>query len=215
MSKVIKKYLAQQPRRSDLGIGLHRRTQTFHPNTVHRPLLSLHSLYTIMSVVAQQCMLFIVCLVGVITSTSNVIVQATLCGRTDVLIVGAGFSGMAAAKELQAYNVSFRVVESMNRVGGRVSSKQVAEFGNLWIEEGAAWIYAYEGNPIFAYAKSKGIRMTLNSNRDAKFFEYDGKNVVRNLWWKPLAPRFCRIVLVLLNLSFRSSCSDRQKRPQG
>jgi monoamine oxidase len=134
-----------------------------------------------MRVVArQQCMLCIACLVGtIITSTTTVVHASTLCGRTDVLIVGAGFSGMAAAKELQAHNVSFRVVESMNRVGGRVSSKRVAEFGNLWIEEGATWIYDFEGNPIFEYAKSKGIRMTLNSNRDAKFFEYDGKNVVR------------------------------------
>jgi monoamine oxidase len=154
---------------------------------------------------SQQCLLFVVCLVvGIFTSTT--VVQATLCGsRTDVLIVGAGFSGMAAAKELQAaaaHNVTFRVVESLNRVGGRVSSKQIPEFGNLWIEEGAAWIYAFEGNPIFAYAKSKGIRMTLNSNRDAKFFEYDGKNVVRSLMWTDApAPLLQVCALVLLNLS--------------
>jgi protoporphyrinogen oxidase len=168
-----------------------------------------------MSVVAQQCMLFIVCLVGIITSTSNVIVQATLCGRTDVLIVGAGFSGMAAAKELQAHNVSFRVVESMNRVGGRVSSKQIPEFDNLWIEEGAAWIYAYEGNPIFAYAKSKGIRMTLNSNRDAKFFAYDGKNVVRDLWKTLLSPPMLRICAILAHSVFAFVLAHRRTRQRG
>jgi monoamine oxidase len=107
-------------------------------------------------------------------------VYATSCGSTDVLIVGAGFSGMAAAKELKAYNVSFKVVESMNRVGGRVSSKQVPEFGNLWIEEGATWILEFAGNPILDYANSKGLRMTLNNFRDTKLFEYDGTDVVRD-----------------------------------
>jgi Flavin containing amine oxidoreductase len=125
----------------------------------------------------QWMLLPLVWLVGFIS-----VVKATKCGHTDVLIVGAGFSGLAAAKELKAHNVSFKVVESTNRVGGWMSSKQIPEFDNLWIEEGAAWILYFEGNPILEYAKSKGLRMTLNNFTDTKVFEYDGSHVVRYPW---------------------------------
>ena len=37
----------------------------------------------------------------------------------DVVIVGAGWSGMAAADSLARANVSFLVLESSNRTGGR------------------------------------------------------------------------------------------------
>jgi monoamine oxidase len=130
-------------------------------------------------IIMQWPLFPLVWLVGFIST-----VKATQCGHTDVLIVGAGFSGMAAAKELKAHNVSFKVVESTKRVGGRVSSKQIPEFGNLWIEEGAAWILYFEGSPIFEYAKSKGLHMTLNNFTDTRVFEYDGSHVVRCLWSK-------------------------------
>jgi Flavin containing amine oxidoreductase len=106
------------------------------------------------------------------------LVQATECGRADVVIVGAGFSGLAAAKELKAKGVNFRIVESTSRVGGRVSSVQPADFGGLWVEEGANWVYKFDGNPIYDMALERGLKMTLNNGRDAKLFEFDGSNVV-------------------------------------
>jgi monoamine oxidase len=134
-------------------------------------------------------------------------VKATKCGNTDVVIVGAGFSGLAAARELKAHNVSFKVVESTNRVGGRVSSKQIPEFGDLWIEEGAAWILYFEGNPIFEYAKSKGLHMTLNNFTDTKLFEYDGSHVVRRLWSNRTSSHMCTHMYALLTLV--SPAADR------
>ena len=39
--------------------------------------------------------------------------------QTDVVIVGAGTAGLAAAKELTKQGFSFIVLEGSNRIGGR------------------------------------------------------------------------------------------------
>ncbi|WP_413988166.1 flavin monoamine oxidase family protein [Labrys okinawensis] len=40
--------------------------------------------------------------------------------RTEVVIVGAGFTGLAAASEFKAAGIDFRLLEARDRVGGRV-----------------------------------------------------------------------------------------------
>lgn len=47
---------------------------------------------------------------------------------TDVIVVGAGLAGLAAATELQRANVPVRVVEASDQVGGRVRTDQVDGF---------------------------------------------------------------------------------------
>jgi monoamine oxidase len=39
--------------------------------------------------------------------------------NVDVLIIGAGFSGIAAAKKLFQSGKTFAVIEARNRIGGR------------------------------------------------------------------------------------------------
>ena len=43
--------------------------------------------------------------------------------RTDVVIVGAGFTGLSAALELKKAGIDFILLEARDRVGGRVESK--------------------------------------------------------------------------------------------
>ncbi|GGS09687.1 putative flavin-containing monoamine oxidase AofH [Streptomyces humidus] len=45
----------------------------------------------------------------------------------DVVVVGAGLSGLAAARGLQRHGLSVKVFEALDRVGGRVGSATVAE----------------------------------------------------------------------------------------
>ncbi|TPN20744.1 flavin monoamine oxidase family protein [Mesorhizobium sp. B2-3-3] len=44
--------------------------------------------------------------------------------RTDVIIVGAGFTGLSAALELKAAGIGFLLLEARDRVGGRVEARQ-------------------------------------------------------------------------------------------
>lgn len=55
-----------------------------------------------------------------------------------VVVVGAGFSGLAAARKLRAQGVDTVVVEARDRVGGRTSTRRLA--GDLQIDLGGQWI---------------------------------------------------------------------------
>lgn len=41
----------------------------------------------------------------------------------DVIIIGGGISGLAAAKQLRESNIRYIVLESRNRLGGRIYTK--------------------------------------------------------------------------------------------
>jgi monoamine oxidase len=56
----------------------------------------------------------------------------------QVIIIGAGFSGIAAAKKLHEAGISFLVLEARERLGGRVYTKQIKE--DLYLDFGGQWI---------------------------------------------------------------------------
>lgn len=58
--------------------------------------------------------------------------------KTTVIIIGAGFSGLAAAHKLKQRNIDCIVLESRGRIGGRVFSHPIAD--DLVIELGGEWV---------------------------------------------------------------------------
>lgn len=58
--------------------------------------------------------------------------------QTDIVIIGAGYAGIAAAKKLYAAGKKFIVVEARDRIGGRTLTEKVASGATL--EMGAKWI---------------------------------------------------------------------------
>jgi len=89
----------------------------------------------------------------------------------DVIIVGAGWSGMAAADHLARANVSFVILEASNYTGGRTHS---IEFGNPSVgkfifDQGSNWVCGIgtirtdkdaptvRTNPVFDLLKQEGL----------------------------------------------------------
>lgn len=74
----------------------------------------------------------------------------------DVLILGAGAAGLAAARMLADAGRRVLVLEARDRLGGRVWT---TEFAGRPLDLGAAWIHGYEGNPLSEHARRAGIRL--------------------------------------------------------
>jgi monoamine oxidase len=64
---------------------------------------------------------------------------AFLAKPSSVIVIGAGFAGLAAAHYLKKKKVNVTVLEARNRIGGRVHSFNIPD-ENLVIELGAEWV---------------------------------------------------------------------------
>lgn len=102
----------------------------------------------------------------------------------DVIIIGAGISGLSAAQELVKNGFKPLVLEGRDRVGGRIYT--VTPWGSP-TDLGASWIHNFEGNPLYALAQANQIQLipTPSSNMgsfapfesDPRVIYYDGDGV--------------------------------------
>ena len=65
-------------------------------------------------------------------------------GEEDVVVVGAGMAGLAAARRLADEGVEVTVLEARERIGGRMWTDTSL---GVPIDLGAAWIHGTDGNP--------------------------------------------------------------------
>jgi len=89
-----------------------------------------------------------------------------LSGR-DLIVVGAGAAGLAAARRAQALGLRVTVLEAKDRIGGRAWT-DTTSLGVPW-ERGANWLHDAERNLFRRYADEIG-------------FAYDRKSAERRLW---------------------------------
>ena len=82
------------------------------------------------------------------------IVRAQPASDADVLIVGAGAAGLAAARECGRLGKSFILVEARDRIGGRVFTDM--SFGQPF-DAGARYIHWAERNPWADVARDLGV----------------------------------------------------------
>jgi monoamine oxidase len=72
----------------------------------------------------------------------------------NVIIVGAGAAGLAAARALTDRGHQVRVLEGRDRIGGRVHTRAI---GAAPVDLGASWIHGVSGNPLIELADEAGI----------------------------------------------------------
>ena len=111
----------------------------------------------------------------------------TACGKDDikdpngktVLVIGAGVSGLAAAKKLKETGFSVVVLEAQDRVGGRLRSNRSL---GIAFDEGASWVHGVNGNPMTTLAQQSGMSIVTTDDEDYVAYNVGGVEISDTLF---------------------------------
>ncbi len=74
-------------------------------------------------------------------------------GHVDILIVGGGAAGIAAARRLAGGPRSILLLEAGERLGGRAFTRSL---GGMPVDLGCGWLHSADRNPWTAFAQAEG-----------------------------------------------------------
>src|SRR5258706_2822167 len=80
---------------------------------------------------------------------------APLPREADIVVIGAGAAGIAAARRIMAANRKVIVVEAAGQIGGRCLT-DVATF-EVPFDRGARWMYNPDTNPMIRLRRNAGV----------------------------------------------------------
>lgn len=83
---------------------------------------------------------------------------ATLPREADIVVIGAGAAGIAAARRIQAANRKVIVVEAASQIGGRCQTDSTSF--EVPFDRGARWMHNPETNPMIKLARAAGLEIT-------------------------------------------------------
>lgn len=90
-----------------------------------------------------------------------------------IIVIGAGIAGLAAAKKLKENGFSVLVLESQEKIGGRLRTDRSI---GIAFDEGASWIHGPKGgNPITALAAQAGASTYLTDDESLRIYDQSGK----------------------------------------
>ena len=93
--------------------------------------------------------------------------------EADVVVIGAGLSGLKAAFEVQRAGYSCVVVEARDRVGGKTYSVDNRDDGKI-VELGAAWINDSNQSEVIALVRALGLStVEQNTNGNVMLQDFD------------------------------------------
>ncbi len=98
-----------------------------------------------------------------------------MTAETDVIIIGAGSSGLSAAKELTRLGHTITVIEGSHRIGGRAYSEEISP--GVWFDLGCSYLHQGEINPFVPIADELGVVLGKDQ---ADLFEIDKITLRRN-----------------------------------
>ena len=89
----------------------------------------------------------------------------------DVIIIGAGASGIAAANYLQQNGKKVLILEARNRIGGRIHDTYIKGFGKIPL--GAAWLH-YKQNAWPSYHNDNHVIKDLLNEYNVEYVKSKG-----------------------------------------
>ena len=98
--------------------------------------------------------------------------SAPLPTNPDIVIIGAGSSGLSAAKKLQELGTSYLVLEASDRIGGRAYTE--SNILGQPVDHGCSWISGSNDNIFSELGKNNNFTLVDHSNPKIEMFERDG-----------------------------------------
>lgn len=92
--------------------------------------------------------------------------------KANILIIGAGIAGLAAARQLKSSGFQVTVLEARNRIGGRIYTDRTL---GLPIDLGASWIHGINKNPIGKLAADFKITIEKTNYDNIQVYGSNGK----------------------------------------
>ncbi len=115
--------------------------------------------------------------------------------KIDIIIVGAGYAGITAARELIRAGKTVKVLEARDRVGGRVHTQQ---FDDFYLDMGGTWVGPSQDR-IYALLKEFGIETFKTYDEGKSTMLMDGKLKT----YKGLIPPLPIPVLLSLDMAIK------------
>lgn len=91
----------------------------------------------------------------------------------DVVIVGAGMSGVQAAYECHKAGLSYVLLEASDRIGGRARSEVASNSGSGVVDVGAAWINDTNQSDIYKLSKDLGLDLIVQRAEGIEIWEIE------------------------------------------
>jgi monoamine oxidase len=95
--------------------------------------------------------------------------------KLDVIVIGAGVAGLAAARRLKSQGASVLILEARNRIGGRVWTDN--SMPGVPLDLGASWIQGTVGNPITSLAHSFNLRTSPTDFENIALYDPAGRRL--------------------------------------
>ena len=125
---------------------------------------------------------FTVCLATLMACSDRNIRDEESTGETEtsaennaksIIVVGAGIAGLNAASILNKEGFDVTVLESRDRIGGRLWTDK--SINGIPLDLGASWIHGISGNPLYDLAQQNNVSTHVWNLDDVALYNTDGE----------------------------------------
>lgn len=101
--------------------------------------------------------------------------EMTSLNQPQVIVIGSGLAGLAAAKQLQTQGLDVLVLEARDRIGGRLWTSQ--KWPGTPLDLGASWIHGVDDNPMTELADEVGAERISTSYDRNIIYDFTGREL--------------------------------------